>query len=173
MRSANTECSTAGELLRSRPASAVFLRVAPRLALALLLCACARPSRRAMARATAQSEVRTAEHARFEAMINHDVTALDTLLADDLSYVHTGGNLQSRSQFLNTIKKQQLVYESITPSNVRVRVYDGLAVATGRSDMRVRNSAGLNSFAVRFTEVYVRRDGRWLLAAWEAKRLAS
>ena len=105
--------------------------------------------------------------------MNHDVVALDTLLADDLSYVHTGGNLQSRSQFLNTIKKQQLVYESITPSNIKVRVYDGLAVATGRSEMRVRNSAGLNKFAIRFTEVYVRRDGRWLLAAWEAKRLAS
>ena len=59
---------------------------------------------------TAESQVRTAERARFEAMMNHDVAALDTLLADDLTYVHTGGDLQTRSQFLNTIRKQELIY---------------------------------------------------------------
>jgi ketosteroid isomerase-like protein len=124
-------------------------------------------------RMTAESDVRTAQRERFEAMMNQDVTALDTLLAEDLTYVHTGGALQSRQQFLNTIRKQQLIYESIAPTQVRVRVYDGLALATGRTEMRVRNSAGLNSFALRFTEVYIRRDGHWLLAAWESKRLKS
>ena len=117
--------------------------------------------------------MRAAQHERFEAMVHGDVAALDTLLDDDLSYVHTGGDLQTRSQFINTIKKQELIYESISPRDVRVRVYDGLALATGRSDMHVRNSAGLNIFSIRFTEVYVRRDGRWLLTAWEATRIAS
>jgi len=31
----------------------------------------------------------------------------------------------------------------------------------------------LNSYTVRFTEVYVRRDGRWLLTAWQAKRVGA
>ena len=104
-----------------------------------------------MARITAESEVRTAQRERFEAMMHRDVAALDTLLDDGLTY-HSGGMVQTRQQFINTVKKQQLVYESITPSAVRVHVYDGLALATGRSQMRVRNSAGLNSFTVRFTE---------------------
>jgi ketosteroid isomerase-like protein len=142
--------------------------------LLVLLCACARPSSsRAIARITAESDIRAAQRERFEAMMHQDVSALDTLLDDDLSYIHTGGDLQTRSQFINTIRKQELIYESIAPSDVRVRVYDGLALATGRSQMRVRNSAGLNSFAIRFTEVYVRRDGHWLLTAWHATRLAS
>ena len=118
-------------------------------------------------------EIRTAQRERFEAMMHQDFSALDTLLDDDLSYVHTGGELQTRSEFINTIRKQELIYESIAPSEVRVRVYDGLALVTGRSQMRVRNSAGLNSFAIRFTEVYVRRDGRWVLTAWHATRMAS
>jgi hypothetical protein len=137
-----------------------------------MLCACARPSSRAIARMTAESEVRLAEHERFEAMKNQDIASLDTLLDDGLTY-HSGGVVQTREQFMSSIRKQQLVYESITPSSVRVRVYDGLALATGRSEMRVRNSAGLNSYAVRFTEVYIRRDGQWLLTAWQTKRLAS
>ncbi|PYO50022.1 MAG: hypothetical protein DMD72_03510 [Gemmatimonadetes bacterium] len=126
-----------------------------------------------MARITAESEVRTAQRERFEAMMHQDVASLDTLLDDDLTYVHTGGDLQSRREFISTIKKQELIYESIAPTQVRVRVYDGLALATGRSEMRVRNSAGLNSFTIRFTEVYVRRDGHWLLTAWQATRIAS
>jgi hypothetical protein len=140
--------------------------------LLLVICACARPSRRAVARITAESEVRLAEHERFEAMMTQNVASLDTLVDDGLTY-HSGGVVQTRQQFMNTIKKQQLVYESITPTAVKVRVYDGLALATGRSEMRVRNSAGLNSYAIRFTEVYIRRDGHWLLTAWQTKKLAS
>jgi len=104
-------------------------------------------------------------------MMRQDVVALDTLLDDELDYIHTGGDLQSRSQFIDMIKKQTLVYESIAPSDVKVRVYNGLALSTGRSQMRVRSSAGVSSFGIRFTEVYVRRDGRWLLTAWEATRV--
>lgn len=102
--------------------------------------------------------------------MRQDVAALDTLLDDELDYVHTGGDLQSRQQFIDMIKKQTLVYESIAPSQVRVHVYEGLALATGRSQMRVRNAAGVSSFGIRFTEVYIRRGCRWLLTAWEATR---
>ena len=157
--------------MRSRRVSS-RLRSVGRAAPLLLLCACVRPSSRAHARITAESEVRMAERQRFDAMTSQDVASLDTLLDDGLTY-HSGGVVQTRQQFLNTIKKQQLVYESITPSAVKVRVYDGLALVTGRSAMRVRNSAGLNNYNVRFTEVYIRRDGHWLLTAWQTKRLAS
>jgi hypothetical protein len=159
--------------LTSGLASRSLVRSGPQLALLVFVCACARPSNRAIARITAESDVRAAQRERFDAMTHQNVAALDTLLDDDLTYVHTGGDLQTRKEFINTIRKQQLIYESIAPTEVRVRVYDGLALATGRSEMRVRNSAGLNSFAIRFTEVYIRRDGHWLLTAWQATRLAS
>jgi hypothetical protein len=135
--------------------------------------ACARPTNRAMARLTAVSEVHLAERQRFEAMMSQDVAALDTLLDDELTYVDTGGDLQSRPQFIDMIQRQTLAYESIAPSQVRVRVYDGLALATGRSRVRVRNASGVSTFGIRFKEVYVRRGGRWLLTAWEATRLSS
>jgi ketosteroid isomerase-like protein len=121
---------------------------------------------------TAESEVRVAERERFEAMLKQDAAALDTLLDADLTYVHTGGDMQSKAQFVELIRSRKLVYESIAPSDVRVRVHDGLALATGLSRMRVRNATGAASFGIRFTEVYVRRGGRWLLTAWEATKVA-
>jgi hypothetical protein len=104
-------------------------------------------------------------------MLKQDVTALDTLLDADLTYVHTGGDLETKAQFVELIRSKQLIYESIAPSEVRVRVHDGFALATGRSQMRVRNATGVSSFGIRFTEVYVRRGRRWLLTAWEATKL--
>jgi hypothetical protein len=147
------------------------VRSATRFLALVFVFACTPPASRAIKRITAESEVRLAQRQRFEAMMKQDVVALDTLLDDELDYIHTGGDLQSRSQFIDMIKKQTLVYESIAPSDVRVRVYNGLALSTGRSQMRLRNSAGVSSFQIRFTEVYVRRDAHWLLTAWEATRL--
>lgn len=126
-----------------------------------------------MARLVSESEVRVAEHQRFQAMINRDVIALDTLLDEELTYVPGKGSIQSRKEFIDAIRKRTPVYDSITPRDVRVRVYHGLALATGRAEQLVRNSKGSSRITVRFTEVYVRREGRWLLSAWEAKRLAS
>jgi len=136
----------------------------------LFLYGCAPHHSRAIARLTAESNVRLAERQRFEAMTKQDVAALDTLLDDELDYVHTGGNLETRTQFIDAIRNRTLVYESIAPSDVRVRVYDGLALAIGRSQMRVRTASGVSSFEIRFTEVYVRKEGHWLLTAWEATR---
>src|SRR5438128_7432885 len=148
------------------------MRLAARFFPLLFACACTPPASKAIARLTAESEVRLAERQRFEAMMKQDVAALDTLLDDDLTYVHTGGDLQSREEFLDMIRKQTLVYESIAPSEVRVRVYDGLAVATGRSQQRVRNASGGSNLAIRCAGVCRRRDGRWHLAAGRARRLA-
>ena len=144
-----------------------------RLLFLIFVFGCAPHRSRVIARVTAESDVRLAERQRFDAMTHQDVAALDTVLDDELDYVHTGGNLESRQQFIDAIRKRTLVYESIAPSEVRVRVYDGLALAMGVSEMRVRTATGVSSFGIRFTEVYVRREGHWLLTAWEATRVSS
>jgi hypothetical protein len=97
--------------------------------LLLLFFGCAPHGSRMIARLTSESQVRLAQRQRFEAMTKQDVAALDTLLDDELDYVHAGGTLESRQQFLDVIKNGTLVYESIETSQVRVRVYDDIALA--------------------------------------------
>jgi ketosteroid isomerase-like protein len=145
---------------------------ASRLALLVFIWACAHPPSHAMRRIAAEHEVRTAERQRFEAMMKQDVAALDTLLDEDLSYVHTDGEMQSKAEFIDLIRTRRLVYESIEPSDMHVRVYEGIAIVTGRSQMRVRSASGVSSFGIRFTEAHVHREGRWLLTAWQATRVS-
>ena len=135
--------------------------------------ACAHPPSHAIKRIAAEHEVRTAERQRFEAMMKQDVAALDTLLDEDLTYVHTDGEMQSKSEFIDLIRSRRLVYESIAPSEMHVRVYEGVAIVTGLSQMRVRSATWASSFQIRFTEAYVRREGRWLLTAWQATKVST
>lgn len=108
---------------------------------------------------------------RFRAMEEGDVTALEPMLREDLRYTHTGGQTESKAQFLQTLASGSLQYVSIEPDSVELRRYGQTAVVNGRSRMRVRNSAGERAFSIRFLEVYVQEAGRWQLAAWQAIRL--
>lgn len=108
---------------------------------------------------------------RFRAMEQGDLGALEPLLSDDLSYTHTGGRTESKTEFLQILRSGSLRYLSIQPDSVVLRSYGKTAVVNGRSRMRVRNSAGEQAFSIRFLEVYVREAGRWQLAAWQATRL--
>jgi len=117
--------------------------------------------------------VRAAEQQRFDAMVKRDVAALDTLLDEDLSFANADGGMLSKEDLIEAIRSKRLVFESIEPSDVHVRVYGSSAIATGLSQMRLRSATGVSSFRIRFTETYVRDGGRWVLAAWQAARVST
>jgi ketosteroid isomerase-like protein len=116
-------------------------------------------------------EVREANIRRFAAMVRADSAELDRLLADDLTYVHSTGELNDRTQFLASISSKTTQYRSIEPGETDVRVYGDTAVVTGRAAMKVTAKGQDLSFVLQYTAVYVRREGLWKLAAWQSTRL--
>jgi ketosteroid isomerase-like protein len=139
-------------------------------AVALLGCAGWRGATRAEpgADARAANAVRDAELRRFEAMTRRDLAALDALLADELTYVHSSGELETKAGLLATLRSERLAYDSIAPSDVDARVFGETAVVTGRSRMQVRAAGQVRRFTIRYTDVYVRRAGRWQTVAWQS-----
>jgi hypothetical protein len=109
--------------------------------------------------------------ARFTAMVRDDLPSLDTLLAPELTYIHSDGALESKAQFLATLKTGQLRYQAIEPTDLKARLYGDVGVVTGRSRMRVRVGSELLRFGIRFTAIYRRTATSWVLVAWQATRL--
>ena len=119
---------------------------------------------------TAEDTARTIldlEDRRMAAMVAADVDTLDGILADDLSYVHTSAALDTKESLTGGLASGRLDYESITPSDRVVRVYDGCAVVRGGADVSVNG----NSFSLEFTVVYVPDGGEWRMTSWHATRL--
>jgi hypothetical protein len=118
-------------------------------------------------------QVMAAEEARVTALDRSDVTALESLLADDLTYVHASGKVDTKSSFLAAIRSGQLHYISWKPKGLHVRVQGDMAVIDGEYWVRVTDSRmqrdpfNVNIFIL---TAYARRNGRWQQIAWQSTR---
>ena len=124
-----------------------------------------------MTNSQAEQEIRQRETRRFEAVVRGDIGALDDILSDDLSYTHATGVYETKAEFIDKLRSGQLKYESLTPEDMRVRVYDTTGVVTGVARVKVQVKGESLSFQLRFTDVYVKKGDRWQMVAWHATRL--
>lgn len=99
-----------------------------------------------------------------EAFERRDLEALGRILADDFTLTNAAGQVIDRNQYLvSIVKAPDMLQAGGGSEDVRVRVVGETAVVTGRSPVKGR--PGGRALVVpgqyRFTDVYVKRDGRW------------
>jgi ketosteroid isomerase-like protein len=144
--------------------------------LGLMAASCLLAAGGALARSPANAKVEKAiqdlEMRRYRAMVEGDVTALERILADDLTYSHSNGWTQTKSEFINSIRRGELAYEEIKPDALEVRVYGRTAVVTGRAHVKAKVKGQDVSIELRFLDVYIQRQGSWQMVAWQSARLA-
>lgn len=123
--------------------------------------------------AASPAEVETAERARFDAMVKGDLAALERMLHDDLTYVHSNARRETKAEFLNALKTGTLKYVAIDPVEISVRTFGPtFAVIVGHVRIKTFSQGKENPFVIRYTDVWVQRDGRWQMAAWQSTRIA-
>ena len=115
-----------------------------------------------------QQSALDAQAARLKATIDADIETLETYLADDLTYAHNTGWVESKSEYLVTVESGILDYLSATPRDVEVRVYGDIAVLTGLADMTGLYRGERVVLTIRFLEVSRRVGESWQLTAWQS-----
>jgi ketosteroid isomerase-like protein len=118
----------------------------------------------------AENEVLHADDGRFEAMMRSDWTALDAVLADDLTYVHSTARLESKAEHVANLRAGKPHYRGIKPRDRHVRVHGSVGVVNGVSEMHVENAGKEQRFTVRYLAVYAKAGGRWRMIAWQSTR---
>ncbi len=116
-------------------------------------------------------DVRLADQRRITALIKGDVQSLASVLADELSYGHSDGRVQTKAQLLAALAEGALVYESYEGPLPLVRVRDTSATVTGAAELKAKGPAGPVRFWLRYLAVYELRDGAWVLVAYQSTRL--
>ena len=117
--------------------------------------------------------IRGLERDRFRAMVEGDGPALDALLAENVSYVHTNGKRESKQQFIDAITAGRRRYRQIEVQSQDVLpVGRETCVVTGRALIEMEANSGALLFPIAYTAIQAQEDGKWRLIAWQATRCA-
>jgi hypothetical protein len=96
------------------------------------------------------------------ATVKNDVAAVSAILSDDYTDVALTGTVANKAQTLADVKTDKATVCEI--DMIQVRVYGDAAVVVGRVTQK---SATFNG-QYRYTDTYIRRDGRWICVASQA-----
>lgn len=118
-----------------------------------------------------ENQIKQLEQERFRAMIQVDTTSLDSILAEDLTYTHTNGWVQSKKDLMSSLESKELNYKSAITNDVVVRTYGICAVVTGTALMKVESQEQEYNLRIRFIDVYVKKGGNWQMVAWQSTRI--
>lgn len=117
--------------------------------------------------------IRGLEHERFRAMVDGDGLSLDTLLADNVSYVHTNGKRETKRQFIDGITGGRRRYRQIEVQSQDVLpVGHETCLVTGRALIEMEANNGALLFPIAYMALHTQEDGQWRLIAWQATRCA-
>jgi ketosteroid isomerase-like protein len=118
-----------------------------------------------------QADVLQADDRRFEAMRKEDWSALDAVLADDLTYVHSTARQETKAEHMANLRARKPQYRGIAPRDRRARVIGDVGLVNGTSEMHVESAGKEQRFTVRYLAVYANTAGQWRMTAWQSTRV--
>ena len=122
-------------------------------------------------RTNAEHEVLQVELAWNHALEQGDVAALDRIWAEEFLNTSFDGTVTTKKEDLAVIASGDLVYQSSKVRDLIIRVYGKSAVVTGHWTA-VGQFRGVDvSGEFRYTDVYVKREGRWQAVASQITRI--
>lgn len=111
--------------------------------------------------AQAEDSVKAAEMKRRDALLAADTATLAKLMAPDFMEISRLGTVRTGPENLRDVGSGTLHLTSIKYDSLNVRIYGDVAVLTGIAD----NTGTMRGFPfsgkIRYTRVFVRKDGRW------------
>lgn len=135
------------------------------LLLACMVGACASGVPPEVAPAPTAAAVFAAEQAWYTALVRRDTVALSSLLANEFTLSGSAAVRETRAQYLSTAQMPERTLEPIHLGDRHVEVYGSTAVSTGRAELKGRWQERPIDLTVRYTSVFVLREGRWQAVA--------
>jgi ketosteroid isomerase-like protein len=102
------------------------------------------------------------EHTINEATRTKDRAALERIYADDYYCVHSNGAAMNKAAELAKNMSKENAWTDFVLDDVVVRVFGDVGILTGRLTLK-GVARGFTPGARRFTDIFIKRDGRWQL----------
>ncbi len=120
----------------------------------------------------AKQELIKLEEEWHNAYVRRDAAPLERILADEYIAVGGSGGSINKAQTIEGLKNDTAIYEYSTPYNMDFRFYGDTVVVVGRTKDKGKAQNGTEfSVEYRWTDVFVKREGRWQCVAAQVVRV--
>jgi len=133
-----------------------------------VLAGCAGMSRSSSA-ADGPAVAAAAERLRV-AMIDPTPAALNALVADDLSYGHSGGKVDTKASFIADLMDRKSDFVTIAITEQTVKVVDNVAIVRHTLTADTNDSGKPGKVSIKILGVWQKQGGDWKLLARQAVR---
>jgi uncharacterized protein (TIGR02246 family) len=135
----------------------------------LIVCTLIAACGQVLAQDDAGKAVQKLERAWLDAYEQHDEKAMDAIVADDFTITFPNGSIQTKTQIMAQIRSPR---SSTSPAmkfhteEVQARVYGDTVILVGRVVTEYqRDGQATSKEEQRYTDTYVKRNGRWQVVA--------
>ncbi len=149
-----------------------FILIAALLMSTLVLSQTKSASAKGKAGGDAKATLEQMEKDRAQAVVKKDTATLEKMTADDYQLIDTNGKMRSKAETMDAIKSGAITIQSNDVDDLKVQVYGNAAVVTGRSSPKGTIDGKDISGPIRFTRVYVKRNGTWQSVLFQQTRIA-
>ena len=100
-----------------------------------------------------------------EAEVKRDIDILNALIADDYLGIDPSGAILTKKKILDTYGAGLVQLDSITSSELHIRVFGEIGMVTGRSFIKGNASGQTFAASFRYSDTYRINGGAWQLIA--------
>ena len=106
--------------------------------------------------------------------VNKDIAALETLLANEITYGHSGGNLQNRSEMIKGVMDDTKTYSDVK-TEVGTILFSGKSVVVRHiiSAMQKEKDGKVSPLKLQVLQVWVKEKKTWKLLARQAVKIVA
>ncbi len=98
-------------------------------------------------------------------LLGKDSVALSNVLADDVSYGHSTGLIQTKAQLIHAVMSGEQMYKTIDPSDMIIRIYDNTAVITMKSKVNLTMQGKQLDLNMNVLLIWIKKQNDWKLVA--------
>lgn len=117
----------------------------------------------------AAADILLLEDRRFGAMTANDIDTLDSLIADDLRFVHSNGTVEDKAEFLRKLRTGERRYVAYRALSREVRQEGGFSFVFGEADAEIERPGGGIRTRMIYTAIY-RNAPQPRLLAWHSAK---
>ena len=108
------------------------------------------------------------ETKRCQAILDCDYKTVESLMGEDLSYVHSSAVKEDKKQYLEKLASGHYIYHGLDAIERNFRVIGDVVLVNGDLRINVEVAGNKKVIMSRYLQVWAKRDVGWQMVSWSS-----